>query len=505
MEKKFVDKFIEWQKNPITFIGDIWKLKPQPVKGEYTKEVNEFLIDKRYDLIEKKHFEKFEKGKHITWQQWLILLAVKDAVNKTGKNKISIASGHGIGKSTVIAQLILWYLFCFKDAQIPCTAPTAEQMHDILWKELHAWWKRMPEEIQDLYEWSNGYMRISESPNTWFARAKTARKENPEALAGVHGDYVMIIADEASGVPDEIYNTAEGAMTGPNVIVILISNPTRLIGYFYDSHHSDNKAWVNIQFSSNDSPIVDTEYTKRIIEKHGEDSDEYSIRVLGVFPKADSIDDQGYVPLFLESDVRKITDMPFSGDCSMGIDPAGQGKDETIWVVRDRFKAKIVAAERISNTKSIAQKTLTLMNFYNIDPANVYVDNFGIGANIAQELAIEGYRINGINVGDQAYDRVRFSNLRAEIYWKLKEWVRSGGELIDHKGWIELLYLRYRNQLGGKLQIMPKVDMKKKLGRSPDHVDALSLTFTRPTKTHIEREINRIRRIKKVYKRMRMA
>lgn len=491
--------------SPIFFIEKMWKLTPQPLKEEFREEVYNHINDGNYDLIVSRHFEEFIKGSHITWQQWLILIAIERAHLKKGKNKISISSGHGIGKSNVLAMLILWYLFCFKDSQIPCTAPTAEQMHDILWKELAAMHKRMPKAIQDKYEWSANYMRIIESPETWFARAKTARKENPEALAGVHGDYVMFVVDEASGVPEEIFNTAEGAMTGENVIVIMISNPTRLIGYFYDSHNNDKNAWANMRFSSKDSPIVNNDYITRIIDKHGEESDEYKIRVLGQFPEADAIDDKGYVPLFLENDIRQIADMDFVGDVLLGIDPAGQGRDETVWVLRDRFKAKVICKEKLSNPKSIAEKTLTLMSYYKIRSENIYVDNFGVGANIAQEMAIEGYRINGINVGDKAFDD-RYVNLRAEAYWKIKEWVRTGGEFIQHDGWKELLYIRYRNQLGGRLQIMPKIDMKKNLGRSPDHSDALSLTFIRPAKAYINKELLKIKRNKiKQHSRLRMA
>lgn len=491
------------QKSPIFFVEKMWGLKPQPVIDD---KAWEYIDQKRYKEVKKEHFGKFEKNKHITWQQWLILLSIEQEL-KEGNNviKLSVSSGHGIGKSVCLAWLILWMLFCYKDAQIPTTAPTAEQMHDILWKELASWHKKMPKPIQSLYDWSSGYMRIVESPETWFARAKTARKENPEALAGVHSDYVMVIADEASGVPDEIFNTAEGAMTGSFVIVVLISNPTRLNGYFYDTHHSDRLAWITMQFSSQDSPIVDDKYVERIIEKHGEDSDEYCIRVTGQFPKADSIDDQGYVPLYLETDLRYTQDMPFIGDVLMGVDPAGEGRDETIWVARDRFKAKILATEKVSNAKSIAEKTLNLMDLYGVRPENVYVDNFGAGANVAQEMAIAGYRVNGMNVGEKAFDP-RYLNIRAEAYWKSKEWTRTGGEFVQHEGFKELLSIRYKNTLAGKLQIMPKLDMKKKLGRSPDHADAYMLTFIRPARSYIEREIKRIRREKmQKHKMLRMA
>jgi hypothetical protein len=492
--KNDIEIYKRWQKSPISFIEGMWKLTPQPIKEQYKFKVYGLIEEERFKEITSEYFEEFEKGKHITWQQWLVLIAIENDLKKgISVIKISAVSGHGVGKSVTLAWLILWFLFCYKDAQIPCTAPTAEQMHDILWKEVAAWIKKMPKNIQKLYEWSAGYIRIVESPETWFARAKTARKENPEALAGVHGDHVLFIVDEASGVPDEIFNTAEGAMTGNMVIVVMFSNGTRVVGYFYDSHHSDSKAWKTFSFDSRESPIVDKAYTERIIEKHGEESDEYAIRVAGAFPKADAIDEQGYVPMFLETDLRQIQDMPFVGDTLMGIDPAGEGRDETVWVIRDRFKAKVVCKEKISNPKSIAEKTLTLMDFYKVRGENIYVDNFGIGANVAQELAIEQVRVNGTNVGDKAYDE-RYMNLRAEAYWKIKEWTRSGGEFIQNDGWKELLYIRYRNQLGGKLQIMPKIEMKKKLGKSPDTSDALSLTFIRPARSYMNREVKRIKR-----------
>ena len=186
--------------------------------------------------------------------------------------------------------------------------------------------------------------------------------------------------------------------------------------------------------------------------------------------------------------------MPYVGDTLLGIDPSGEGKDETVWVCRDRFKAKKACIEKISNEKSIAQKTLTLQDFIGTRDENIYVDNFGKGANVAQEMGIAGHRVNGINVGDKAYDDTRFSNLRAEAYWKLREWLRAGGELVEDDCWKELLYIRYRMTLNGKIQLMPKIDMKKKLGKSPDHADALSLTFIRPARTYQQQIIKKLHR-----------
>lgn len=350
-------------------------------------------------------------------------------------------------------------------------------MHDVLWKEIALWLGKMPQFMRDKYEWTTGYLRITESPETWFARAKTARKENPEALAGVHGESVMFVIDEAAGVVDEIFNVAEGALTGENVLVLMISNPTRLRGYFYDSHHSDKRAWQTYQFSSEDSPIVDREFVQRILNKHGEDSDEYKIRVRGQFPAEDAVDDRGYVPLFLEKDIRETRGEVDFVNARMGVDPSGEGEDETVWVIRDRFRAKVLAKEKISTPKSIAEKTMTLAAQYDIPNLNVFMDTFGEGADSAIELANSGFRVNSVNVGKKPNDENTFLNIRAEAFQRIKQWLKKDGELIASPDWKELLDIRFKRNLQGKIQIMSKQDMRKEGVNSPNVADALMLTF----------------------------
>jgi hypothetical protein len=310
--------------------------------------------------------------------------------------------------------------------------------------------------------------------------AKTAKKEAPEALAGVHGEYVMYLVDEASGVPEEVYKVAEGALTNKNILFIMISNPTRLLGYFYDSHHSDKANWQCLTFSSKDSPIVEKDYVNRMISKYGEDSDEFRIRVLGLFPKEDMVDDKGYVPLVVREDLRKAAEGKMVGRKKLGIDPSGDGDNKSVWVLRDNFKAKVIAKEKVSTPKSGAQKTLTIMTEYDIRPEDVFLDNFGEGANWAQEIAIATkgkFRINSVNTGDDAYDKERFLNRRAEISWGARQWLKSGGELVPDEGWEEALGVRYRRELSNKISIMPKKDMKKMGLQSPDTWDALTMTF----------------------------
>lgn len=483
-----IDLFLKWQESPLQWVCDIFKLRPQAVKPEFKEVYEKAVHDCKFQSFKKGWFQPFTKGEEITWQQLAILLAVEAAVTRKSLNRISIRSGHGIGKSTTLSWLLLWFLFCFKDAQIPCTAPTSDQIHDILWKEVQIWMNKMPKEISQLYDWSADYIRMIESPQTWFARARTARKESPEALAGIHADHVLYLVDEASGVPDEIFNTGEGALTGGFYLFVMISNPTRLLGYFRESHTKDKENWQCLAFNSEESPIVNDKYVQRIIDKHGMNSDEYLIRVQGEFPKEDSMDDGGYLPLLLEQDIRTTSDGEFIGKVRMGVDPAGEGSDTTSWVIRDNYKAKIVATEKTSNSKSIAQKTRTLMEHYNVLPDDITVDNFGEGANVAQELALVGVRVNALNVGERVDKDEEemskleggklFLNVRAASYWSLRKWLRTGGELVQNTKWKdEALNLKYRTEVSGRIKIMSKRDMKKEGIKSPNNMDALMLTF----------------------------
>lgn len=483
IKKKDIELYVKFQASPIFFIEKMWELKPQPVRKEFEITVQAFIDAENWQEIKADWFEPFIKGKHVTWQQWLILLQVEKALKGEAKKRISVVSGHGTGKSCTLSWLIIWYLFCFKDAQVPCTAPSAEQMHDILWKELSIWLDKLPEAVADKYDYVGGYLRIKERPRSWFARAKTARKENPEALAGVHSDYVLTIVDEASGVPEEIYNTAEGALTGENVMVIMISNGTRNEGYFYDSHNSDSEAWQQLSLNSEDSPIVEEGYIQRIIDKHGKDSDEYKIRVLGQFPEVGAMDDKGYVPLISEDQIIKGIDIPFIDKARMGIDPAGEGDDKTSWCVRDNFTAKIVGREQISSAKSIAMKTLTLVEKVNDEAKlvdyDVTVDNFGEGANVAQELALgqESFSVKAVNWGEEADDKEIYANKRAECFFRAREWLIRGGTITDDNLKKEMTKIKYRRTLSGKKIIMDKKEMRKEMKKSPDDCDSFCLTF----------------------------
>ena len=456
--EKEASEYIEWQKNPFRFIQAMWNLVPTN-RGD-----------------------PFIKWRHLTWQQSQIIEAVRKAVNNEWPKKISVRSWHGVGKSAVMAMLILRFLFCFMDSQVPCTAPTKTQMYDVLRKEIAVWLDRMPEEFQQLYEKSRDYIRMVERKDIWFARARTADKENPEAIAGIHAENVAIFVDEASWVADEVFEVAKGALTSANVLLIMISNPTRITWYFYRSHNLLKDSFKTFNFSCLDSPIVDHAFVQEIITEYWLGSNEYRVRVLGEFPDEDAIDDEWYVRMLKQFDLRYTNDVDFNKqDLVLGIDPAWEWDDQTVRVLRDSFKARILRKENVSTPKGIASITATIMTEWKIPWDRVIVDNFGVGADCIQELALAWYRVYWLYLGKTAANKNEFLNKRAELYWRLRERIRKGGELVRWDWRDELLNIYYKRDLSNHIQIMDKLKMRNKLGiKSPNVADSLMLTFAVP-------------------------
>lgn len=531
------------------FIRDKWGIEPQPCKPKYQalwdavveKNGREWERAKKTvsaewfgDPVDPNHrggewtWYSFKKGKNYTWQQHLMLIGIEKAVAGKASRLISTVSGHGIGKSATCSWFVLWFLYCFYESQVAVTAPTTHQMHDVLWKELSIWIKRMPQETGDLYQWTTEYVRMAYSPNSWFARARTATKENTEAMAGVHADGgVAAIGDEASGIPQQIFDTMEGALTGSNVFIFIISNGTQATGYFYNTHHRFSHDWQNFQFNGEESPIVDRNYIA-LKAKHGVKSEEYSIRVKGGFPGENTADDTGYLQLIPEARIQvrlKTAITPFIGRKILGVDPSGEGKDDATFVLRDRFKAECILTLPKANDKIIAEHILTFIAEYELDPADVVVGAFGVGADVGKEVAIATakmkngpYEIYSVLEGNTPADEEEYNwkffrrfatevqnehdnpaefvdmylNIRALMYFRTRHWLLTGGALVDVNEndsdfKQELLDIRYKRSLhGNRIQLMSKKEQVKLGIKSPNKADALSLSMLRNLDDGIE-------------------
>lgn len=532
------------------FIKAMWKLEPQPVKPEYREQWERVTrttgqewerakktvrADWFGDPVDPTHrggdwiWYDFVKGRHYTWQQHLILLGIEKAVARNASSLLSVVSGHGIGKSATCTWVILWFLYCFMESQVGVTAPTSHQMHDVLWKELSIWINKMPEDDRELYEWTSEYVRMNYAPASWFARARTSSKENTEALAGVHSESgVLLVADEASGIYQQVFDTMEGALTGKNIFMLLISNGTQATGYFFDTQHKSKHNWQNFGFNGEESPIVDRAFIE-LKAKHGLDSEEYKIRVKGGFPGENMADNSGYMQLIPEARItvrlKGLLDVPFIGRKILGIDPSGEGKDEATFVIRDRFKAECVLRLPKADDKIIAERALTFMAHYNIAPEDVVVGAFGVGANVAKEIAIASakmkggpYEIYSVMEGNKPDEEEHYNwkffrrhadeitnpeenpkefvdlylNIRALMYFRTRAWFFGGGALVDvneqdsdFKN--EFLYIAYKRSLqGNKIQLKSKREMNKEGIKSPNMADGLSLTMLRDLDDNVQ-------------------
>lgn len=497
--------------SPLRFIKKVWGLTPQPTLPAYRPryQLGLALTGKKWDefaaTVSPSWFVPYEENNHITWQQSLALYGIEKALRGQCSMRISIVSGHGIGKSTLLSWLILWFLYVRPLSQVACTSPSKEQMYDVLWKELKKWIDKMedkipPDEqqgIKSFYIWESSHIRMKEAPETWFARAKTSSKENTEALAGVHADWVLMAVDEASGVEEPIFETMEGALTSGNALVFLISNGTKTIGYFRDTHKKDSARWQCYAFNAEESPRVSPKAIQEWKDKYGEDSTQYKIRVLGQFPDEGVMDDKGYVQLFNEGIIRFAEyDSNWNpiGRVLGALDASGEGQDSSEWAARDRQRAAIIHSEPESTPAGMANKSISLCDKFSIDPIDFVVDAFGKGHQVAQEIALatstqkRPWRVWPINPGDaceEEDEQEQYINLRALGYYKMMLWARAGGEFMvpmgdEQKLKEELLSIRFKRTGTGRVQIMDKVTMRKLGYKSPNKADALSMTFLRP-------------------------
>ena len=169
------------------------------------------------------------------WQKELL-----EAVNN-GERKLSVRSGHGVGKSTAASWLMLWFLLTRYPVKIVVTAPTSAQLFDALFAELKRWINQLPPPLKDILDVKSDRVSHKAAPSEAFISCRTSRAETPEALQGVHSENVLLICDEASAIPESVFEAAAGSMSGANASTVLLGNPTRSSGFFFETHHRQLK------------------------------------------------------------------------------------------------------------------------------------------------------------------------------------------------------------------------------------------------------------------------
>jgi phage terminase large subunit len=397
-----------------------------------------------------------------------------------GERRISIRSCHGPGKTAVTAWLVLYQLVFLFPQKTVATAPTRGQLFDALFAEVMSWFQKLPKLVQELYDPKSDRISLKSAPSDSFFSARTARRESPEALQGVHSDHVLLIADEASGVDEKIFEAAVGSMSGEGATTLLCSNPTKTSGFFFDTHHKLKDMWLTIHVSAADSPRVTDDFCVDVARRYGEDSNAYRVRVLGEFPKADL---DTVIPFYLvEGAAQREIVVPPGQEVVWGLDVARFGDDVAALHQRSKLAADWTIEYKNLDLMQLVGRVHTLYNetLPSERPVEILIDSIGMGSGVVDRLRELDLPARGINVGESAALKDGFMNLRAELWWTAREWldekscaIKPGQDKLQR----ELVIPKYTYRSDRKLQVESKEDMKKRGHKSPNHADAFILTF----------------------------
>jgi len=382
--------------------------------------------------------------------------------------RVAVRSGHGLGKSFLGANIVLAFIYHFKNSKVITTAPTWRQVEGILWSEVRKLYHnaRIPlggELLQTQLKLDDDWFAIGLSTN------------QPDRFQGWHAPYLLLLIDEASGVSDEIY---DAAISCKPTHIFVIGNPLRKSGFFYDLFARPRPGWRLYHLSCYHSPnvtgerhipgLVDLEWIEDRKTEWGEDSPLFYSRVLGEFPEIE----EDAIFNMRDIDIAVKSKLQLTGQAVIGLDVARYGVDETVWVVRQgRVVLDIVNMKR-GSLMAVVGKTVQLVKKYN--PEIVIIDDTGLGGGVTDRLNEIGIvSVYPVNFGARAPMRSDiYANMKAYLFFNLQKLFRD--QLIsipDHPVLREqLLQMRYEIKSTGQLKV---IDPDK----SPDYADALALAF----------------------------
>lgn len=392
-----------------------------------------------------------------------------------GERRITVRAGHGVGKSTACSWALIWHMVTRYPQKAVVTAPTAAQLFDALFAELKAWINKLPPILRDSFEVFSDKVAFKAAPESSFISARTSSAERPEALAGVHSEHVLLVVDEASAVPEAVFEAAAGSMSGHSATTILISNPTRNSGLFYKTHHQLASDWFRLHVSCIGNPLVTEDFVRQIAATYGEGSNAYRIRVLGEFAIADddTLIAAELVDAAIDRDVTVGDDEPMV----YGLDVARFGTDRTALCKR---RGPVVEEIRSWGGLDLMQTVGMVVNEAKLDrPVEICVDTIGLGSGVADRLREQGFNVKDVNVAESSAMNPNANKLRDELWLAAKDWLATRAVKLpkDDLLRMELVAPRYNFTSSGKLVVESKDSMRKRGQRSPDLADALCLTF----------------------------
>jgi len=403
--------------------------------------------------------------------------------------QLAVASGHGIGKSALIAMIANWGLSTFEDCRIVVTANTENQLRTKTWPEISKWARL----AINSHWWNITATAITakdkQHERSWRADAHPWSEHNTEAFAGLHnkGKRIIVITDESSKIADKVWEVIEGALTdeGTEIIWIAFGNPTLNTGRFRECWGKFRNLWNTKQIDSRDVEGTNKAYLDELVKTYGEDSDIVKVRVRGMFPSASSMQ---FIGTDLVERARRV-DIGFidpGEPLVMGVDVARFGDDHSTIYFRRGRDARSIAPVRLSqvDTMQLAAKVAELYRLHRAQM--VSVDGGGIGAGVVDRLKQMGLPVAEVQFGAKPLNAVRLANgvkcanRRAEIWAIMREWLEGGAIPDDQMLCDDLTGVEYSFNARDEIQLEKKEHMKERGLASPDDGDGLALTFAVP-------------------------
>ena len=442
------------------------------------------------------------------WQREVMRTIKQHIVDNQGKLdmntlRVAVASGRGIGKSALVSWLILWMLSTRIGSSVIVSANSEAQLRSVTWGELtrwqamvinNHWWEVSATKIVPA-KWLTELVERDMKLGTryWAAEGKLWSEENPDSYAGVHNHAgMMLIFDEASGIPDAIWSVGAGFFT-ENILDrywFAFSNPRRNQGYFYEAFHSKRDFWESRNIDSRTVEDTDKNVYEQIISEYGADSPQAKVEVYGEFPAFG--DDQFISAGMVDEAVKRQPYKDTSAPIVIGVDPARSGLDSTVIVVRQGRDLVAIRRYRGDDTMTTVGHVIEAIEEYK--PTLVVMDEGGLGYGILDRLNEQRYKVRGVNFGWKPKNPIMWLNKRAELWGAMREWLKTASLPQDKMLKSDLTGVKSKPTSSGVVQLESKKDMKARGLASPDAADALAVTFAYPVanRTYVDKSPRRV-------------
>lgn len=401
--------------------------------------------------------------------------------------RFTTASGHGIGKSTLVAWLIKFILDTRPFSKGVVTANTSDQLRTKTWAELAKWNSISITSHLWHYTSGRGSMAIyrkgdKKLQQTWRCDAQTCREENAEAFQGLHAANAtpFYIFDEASGIPDKIFEARSGGATDGEPMIFDFGNPTRKSGYFFENTVGKFRhRFIQRHVDSRTVKITNKGLINEWLNDWGEDSDFFKVKVRGVFPAAGSV--QFISNDLVEACFRRSVPMERTAPLVIGVDVARYGADTTVIYPRIGNDARTFPYKRYMGLDNVqvAEKVIDMVQEFKAlgkQVSMIAVDGGGLGGGVVDILRRLGYDPMDVNFGSRPSDN--HYRLKSDELWGR---MRDGMETLclppDIDMMSHLTQREYGITITNKIALESKEDLVKRNCPSPDIADALALTY----------------------------